>query len=712
MINEDIMSDEGVDKNTATPIIDENIIKTIIDENTIFEPVPSLRKYAVISEEGIDIAELELELERDTTNDTSDSTIHIPNRIVDVAHAKKANNRITIYILSNEEATELSKDPRILDVEIVNENPYEICAKNTDVHFIMGGIPSSYHHYYTHSKNWGLRRHVLDSVDRGLFFAGYSTWYDGALRDEEYSLDGTGVDIVIMDNGMVDHADFQDADGNSRYIQFDWNQIIPGCMPSNYYTETWSDNSSLSDKGHGTHCAGIAAGKTFGWAKNAHIYNVQLIGGPNGEGAIAYPHYYDLIRLWHERKNDPTDSLYTGRPTIVNQSFGQFAPMGSLGHDDYSKKHQFFMQTIAYKGVEDPNFLIQDWFEGLPPNWEGGGNEGGGDDPTFPWHQENWPDTYGLIGAGGKHGNQVNWSNVEQQQLTDAGIICCKAGGNNHQFQVGPPGTPYYDERWDSYFITAEDASGTFVPWEDGTPGGYTGVNYGHAAFTKRYFCRPASPWSNDTIIVANLTDETRIPEWDEHMWSTSVRGPRMDICAAGTGIWSATSFAYYDKNYLRHSHWPQSIPEYGYYEGQGETPTADPNGDYKARYTGTSMAAPQITGMGALWLQMNPKGTAQQFKDFLTEHAKTGLFRSDPETLEAERFGPYWKYNSDSSKDPSEAPEGYHWKPGPTFGTPDRIAYWPYSGTKPWDVSATITASEGSADKLYDPITMTYSNN
>jgi subtilisin family serine protease len=708
MINEDIMSDEGVDKNTATPIIiDENIIT--IDENTIFEPVPSLRRYVVISEEGIDIAELEFELERDTTNDTSDSTAYIPNRIADVAHAKKANNRITIYMLSNEEATELSKDPRILDVEIVIDNPYELFAKNTDVHFIMGGIPSTKHHYFTHSKNWGLRRHVLNSVDRGLWYSGYSTWYDGAIRDEEYALDGTGVDIVIMDNGMVDHSEFQDADGNSRYIQFDWNQIIDGCMPSNYYTEDFYDDITFSDKGHGTHCAGIAAGKTFGWAKNAHIYNVQLIGGANNQGPkITYPDYYDLIRIWHERKNDPNDSLYTGRPTIVNQSFGMQAPMGHYGHADYSKKHQFFMQNIAYKGVEDPNFLKQAR-QGLPPNWEGSGNEGEHLDPTYPWNNEMWPHKYSVCGGYLEHGNQNNWAITEQQQLTDAGVICCKAAGNYSQFMVGPPGTPYYDERWDSYFITAEDASGTYVTWDDGTPGGYTGINYGHAAFSKRYFCRPSPPWSNDTIMVANLSDYLKHPEWDEHMNNTSVRGPRVDVCAAGTGIWSSTSFAFWYATKLHESALnPGPIPEYGYYEGQGETPTADPNADYQVKFTGTSMSAPQITGMGALWLQMNPKGTAQQFKDFLTEHAKTGLFRSGPETLEAERFGPYWYRNSDYSKDPTEAPVGFTWYPGPTYGQPDRIAYWPYSGFKPWD----ITASEGSADKLYDPITMTYSNN
>ena len=31
---------------------------------------------------------------------------------------------------------------------------------------------------------------------------------------------------------------------------------------------------------------------------------------------------YDLVRLWHTKKNDPSDTAYTGRPTVINMSLG------------------------------------------------------------------------------------------------------------------------------------------------------------------------------------------------------------------------------------------------------------------------------------------------------------------------------------------------------------------------------------------------------
>ena len=74
------------------------------------------KEYKVITKKGIDIAEIEAELERDTTSDATVSA-NVPDRTVDVAYAKKANNRITYYMLTDAEASELSKDPRIYVVE-------------------------------------------------------------------------------------------------------------------------------------------------------------------------------------------------------------------------------------------------------------------------------------------------------------------------------------------------------------------------------------------------------------------------------------------------------------------------------------------------------------------------------------------------------------------------------------------------------------------
>ena len=73
-------------------------------------------------------------------------------------------------------------------------------------------------------------------------------------------------------------------------------------------------------------------------------------------------------------------------------------------------------------------------------------------------------------------------------------------------------------------------------------------------------------------------------------------------------------------------------------------------------------MAAPQICGIGALWLQANPGGTAQQFKDFLTAHSSANCYDSGT----AEDFDDF-----------NTIPRRY--------GAPNRIVHWPYNSPNPW---------------------------
>ena len=104
-------------------------------------------------------------------------------------------------------------------------------------------------------------------------------------------------------------------DTGSRVQQIDWfagSGIVGETQDSNFYTDY---------DGHGTHCAGIAAGKTFGWAKNARIY-AQKLGGLEGasdpNNGISITNAFDCIRLWHNNKSGAD----AGRPTVVNMSWG------------------------------------------------------------------------------------------------------------------------------------------------------------------------------------------------------------------------------------------------------------------------------------------------------------------------------------------------------------------------------------------------------
>ncbi|KAG6872047.1 hypothetical protein C0995_013599 [Termitomyces sp. Mi166 len=71
-----------------------------------------------------------------------------------------------------------------------------------------------------------------------------------------YYKSGKGVDIYIQRGVYVNHTDFG---GRARW------------------GKTFGGYPDIDDNGHGTHCAGIAAGNTYGVAKHANIIAVKVI---------------------------------------------------------------------------------------------------------------------------------------------------------------------------------------------------------------------------------------------------------------------------------------------------------------------------------------------------------------------------------------------------------------------------------------------------
>ncbi len=527
------------------------------------------KEYIVVTKKGINIADVEAELERDTDGDATASA-NVPNRTVDVAYAKKANNRITHYMLTDAEAAELSKDARIHVVEEKDSPLYSKELYQTQTSQFDRSTSNG-----QDAVNWGLKRHILKEYDS----AAASSSYTG---DYNYSLDGTGVDIVIQDDGVdpTGHPEWNDADGNTRFVQLDWNTIISSSMPATHYSNSSSDPVNPAGA-HGSHCAGIAAGKTYGWAKNAKIYSVRVFGGSS---ALNSDDWHDVIRVWHEQKPiDPNTGFK--RPTIVNQSWGYSSNYANNGQ----------ITSMFYQGV-DQSIAAQTF-------------------TTAVFAQ------YGCTAS--NHPAVSSSKDVEQEQLTDAGVICVKAAGNNYHPCAGA-NAPYNSGIYDSYYTTA---------------------TYGTYKF---YYNRPSSPHSDDTLWVANMDNATYISE--EYLRVDSERGPRIDIIAAGDYISSATSQV---SNYSTKQLYPGSSTH------------------YMARIGGTSMAAPQITGIGALWLQANPGGTAQQFKDFLTIHSTATTYDSGTDT----------DFNAGNS-----IPRRY--------GAPNRVLHWPYNSPNPLKYSGTSGSS------------------
>lgn len=84
---------------------------------------------------------------------------------------------------------------------------------------------------------------------------------------------GEMASIYIIDTGV--HYSHDEFDGRAHYAGFDAIDKLTG------------SNLMGSDcHGHGTHCAGTAAGKTYGVAKKATIYSVRAL-GCTGSGAVS-----------------------------------------------------------------------------------------------------------------------------------------------------------------------------------------------------------------------------------------------------------------------------------------------------------------------------------------------------------------------------------------------------------------------------------------
>jgi hypothetical protein len=269
----------------------------------------------------------------------------VPSRAVVVANARINNKRNTHFMLTDEEVLQLRDDPRVEAVEIPSDD--DDAGIGHDVSQAGDFDKPTSSTYDSTKVNWGLRRHI-ESTDP----------YTGntVTGDFTYNLDGTGVDIVIQDGGIqADHPEFEDKYGNSRVQQIDWfaESGVSGTMPVGHYTDYG---------GHGTHCAGVAAGKTYGWAKNARIYAVKvsgLQGSSDPNGGISQSLIHDIITGWHNNKPvDPNTGFK--RPTIVNMSWSfvdYWTTFSSLTHRGVLINEENDVITGGY------------WHYGVVPLW-------------------------------------------------------------------------------------------------------------------------------------------------------------------------------------------------------------------------------------------------------------------------------------------------------------------------------------------------------
>ena len=163
-----------------------------------------------------------------------------------------------------------------------------------------------------------------------------------------------------------------------------------------------------------------------------------------------------------------------------------------------------------------------------------------------------------MIGSGffRRHPVRLFTYDADVEEMSDEGVHICIAAGNSSQKIDNVGGVDY-----DNYYLS----------------GG------------RVYYHRGGSPFGTDAMIVGNLDSNIHSGGLEQKA-SSSETGPGITVYAPGTNIMSA---------------WRNS---------GGSTYHADSN--YRQNnITGTSMASPQVCGLGACILQLEPYHTAISLK-------------------------------------------------------------------------------------------------
>ena len=346
-----------------------------------------MREYNVILKKDIDYDGFWNDME----SDTDGGKLYIPNRRVDFTNERVASLRQCWYLLTHEEAEQLKLDERVFDVEIPPEHRTDIQIE------IRGRQPGVFTKTTSDSgnyQNWGL---IRANNPTNVYGSGTTS-----SLDYIYSLDGSGVDVVIQDSGIeVGHPEWEDENGITRLQQINW--ALSSGLTGSF---TQNINHYRDYDGHGTHVAGIACGKTFGWAKKSAIYSQKLDGlegsGDSGTG-ISITDAFDAIKLWH--RNKPIEPK-TGvrRPTVVNMSWGYYTTYSSV-------------TSVTYRGTTYT-------------------------DANTTGNSSYRSSNYGILGAVNLN-TRISSVDTDIQELFDEGIVVCVAAGNRSYKIDVASGTDY-----------------------------------------------------------------------------------------------------------------------------------------------------------------------------------------------------------------------------------------------------------------------------
>lgn len=166
-------------------------------------------------------------------------------------------------------------------------------------------------------------------IDGGSYT--HKKYFESSSQNElnrDYVLDGTGVDMIVLEHSWCSHlhADFFDKEGKTRVQYPNWYIMTgqpdrateqPECMYPNWDHRWVHANQSVS----------LSAGLMSGLAKGSHIYPFICDMSANENNSISkwsLPNAFSVIKRFHESKSIEPTTGYK-RPTVVTISMGSSA---------------------------------------------------------------------------------------------------------------------------------------------------------------------------------------------------------------------------------------------------------------------------------------------------------------------------------------------------------------------------------------------------
>lgn len=437
----------------------------------------------------------------------------MPGRAVELFNEKPDSRRNVDFVLTKPEADQLKNDPRVLDVRFGTklQNGIYLKPSATDTSKLYSKTSALDATHY----NWAIPA-CVNAANPFSFSNTDINFTHG------FPVAGHGVDLVIQDSGIdANHPEWLTLDGTaSRLQQIDWATAAG-------LTGTYTQNSNhyTDPDGHGTHVAGTAAGRLYGWAKAANIYAITIIDNPAAYGISAS---FNLIRAWHNLK--PNTELGYKRPTVVNMSWEYFK---------------------VYENITGGNYQGTAWTSTTPQSVYGM--------VSTIYNRLQSPTRY-------YHPVRVSSVDADIEDCVADGIILIAAAGNDAHKIDTASGVDYNN-------LYTDSVNGT------------------------TYYHRGATPCNTSGVITVGSV-KIADPEGKNFFSNT---GPGVDVFAPGESIVSA-------------------IPASSAKATVAGTVDYPLNAAFKVtKISGTSMAAPQVSGVVACLLQARPQYNQSETATWVT---------------------------------------------------------------------------------------------